>query len=140
MKIARTVLGVLFGFGVFFAFVQMLSALAGSFTAGNAINAAPGKYLLLSVTWTIGAAVLGGYVAALIAGAHEFPHAAAVGLLMIGMSFLSMREEGASRPGWYQITIAGCGPISAMIGAAIRLLTKSRQTANSNTSGAASRR
>jgi hypothetical protein len=51
-----------------------------------------------------------------------------------------MRQEGVSRPGWYQVTIAGCGPISALIGAAIRLLTKPNQTANSNTSGAASRR
>ena len=95
------------------------------------------------MTWTVAAAVVSGYITARIAGAHEFPHAAAVGLLMIGMSFLSMRQEGASRPGWYQITIAGCGPISAMIGAAIRLLAKSRQdsnAANSNTSGVANRR
>jgi hypothetical protein len=140
MKIARSVLGVLFGFGVFLAIVQMLSAFAGSLTGGTLSKPAPGNYLLLSVTWTVAAAILGGYVAARIAGAHEFPHAAAVGLLMIGMSFLSMRQEGVSRPGWYQVTIAGCGPISALIGAAIRLLTKPNQTANSNTSGAASRR
>ncbi len=84
MKIARSVLGIVFGFGVFFAIVQMLSAFAGTLT-----NAAPGNYLLLSVTWTIAAAVLGGYATARIAGTHEFPHAAAVGMLMIGMSFLS---------------------------------------------------
>jgi hypothetical protein len=142
--IVRGVLGVVFGFGVFFAIVQMLSAFAGSLTAGTLSNAAPGNYLLLSVTWTIAAAVLGGYVTARIAGAHEFSHAAAAGLLMIAMSYLSMRQEGASQPGWYQLTIAGCGPISAMIGAAIRLLTKpdptrKSQDANSNTSGAASR-
>jgi hypothetical protein len=114
VRIARSVVGVLFGFGVFFAIVRMLSA-----TFGNS--------LYLSVGWTIVASVLGGYIAARIAGAHEFPHAAAVGMLMIALSFLSMREEGVSRPGWYQITIAGCGPISALIGAAIRLLTKPRQ-------------
>jgi hypothetical protein len=113
----------------------MLSAVAGTLT-----NAAPSNYLLVSLVWTITAAVLGGYITARLAGSHEFPHAAAVGLLIIAMSFISMRAEGASRPDWYQITIAGCGPISAMIGAAIRLLTKPRQTANSNSSGAASRR
>jgi hypothetical protein len=122
VRIARSVVGVLFGFGVFFAIVHMLSAFAGSLT-----KAAPVNYLFLSVIWTVTAAILGGYIAARIAGAHEFPHAAAVGMLMIAMSFLSMREEGVSRPGWYQITIAGCGPISALIGAAIRLLTKPRQ-------------
>jgi hypothetical protein len=135
VRIARSVVGVLFGFGVFFAIVRMLSAFAGSMS-----NTAPGNYLLLSLTLTVVAAVLGGYVTARIAGAHEFPHAAAVGLLIIAMGFISMREEGAARPDWYQITLAGCGPISAMIGAAIRLLTKPRQTAKTNTSGLASRR
>lgn len=138
--IARSVLGVLLGFGVFFAIIRMLSAFAGSLT-----NAPPANYLLLSLAWTVVAAVLGGYITARIAGSHEFPHAAAVGLLIIAMGFIAMRQEGASQPSWYQITIAGCGPISAMIGAAIRLLTKPRlikpsQTANTNTSGAASRR
>jgi len=107
MKIARGVAGVLIGFGIFLAIVHMLS---GS--------------LFLTIAGTIAAAMLGGYIAARIAGAHEFPYAAAVGMLMIGMSVLSMREEGASRPGWYQIAIAGCGPISALLGAAIRLLTR----------------
>jgi hypothetical protein len=132
VKVARGVVGVLFGFGVFFAIVHMLSAFAGSLTAGTLTNTAPGNYLLLSVVWTVTAAILGGFIAARIAGAHEFPHAAAVGMLMIGMSFISMREEGVSRPGWYQITIAGCGPISALIGAAIRLLTKPRQRSATN--------
>jgi hypothetical protein len=107
VRIARGVAGVLIGFGVFLAIVHLLS---GS--------------LWVTVAGTVAAAMLGGYIAARVAGAHEFPYAAAVGMLMIGMSFLSMREEGASRPGWYEIAIAGCGPISALIGAAIRLLTR----------------
>jgi len=132
VKVARSALAILFGFGVFFAIVQMLSALAGSLAAGSLPTAsftgnAPVNYLVLGVVWTIAAAVVAGYVTARIAGAHEFPHAAAVGLLMIGMSILSMRQEGASQPGWYQIAIAGCGPISAMIGVAIRLLGKPRR-------------
>ena len=134
-RVARGVLGVLFGFGVFFAIIRMLSAFAGSLT-----DAPPASYLFLSLAWTVAAAVLAGYITARIAGSHEFPHAAAVGLLIIGLGFLSMRDEGASRPGWYQITLAGCGPISAMIGAAIRVLTKPAQTANAKMSGAASRR
>jgi hypothetical protein len=143
MKIARSVLGIVFGFGIFLVIVQMVSAFTGSLATGTLSNTVPVNYLLLSLTWTVAAAVVSGYITARIAGAHEFPHTAAVGLLMIGMSFLSMRQEGASRPGWYQIAIAGCGPISAMIGAAIRLLAKSRQdstAANSNTSGDANRR
>jgi hypothetical protein len=99
------------------------------------------SYLVLSVSWTVAVAVIAGYIVARIAGSHEFPHTAALGLLMVVVSIASMRQQGIAQPGWYQTTIAGCGPISAMIGAAIRLLTKQRtQTANRNTSAPASRR
>jgi hypothetical protein len=135
MRIARSLLAVLFGFGFFLAGIRMLAAFTGSLDAGGAVM----NYLLLSVSWTVAAAALGGYLTARIAGSHEFPHVAAVGLLMVVASFVSMRQEGIAQPGWYQTTIAGCGPISAMIGAAIRLLTK-RQTENRNTSAPASRR
>jgi hypothetical protein len=135
LKAVRSIAGVGVGFLVFFAIIRMLSAFAGTLT-----NTPPSGYLLLSLAWTVAAAMLGGYIAARIAGAHEFPHGAGVGFLIILMGFFSMRAEGASRPDWYQITLTGCGPISAMIGAAICLLTKPRQTAKTKTSGAAIRR
>jgi len=130
------VFAVLVGFGFFLAVIRMLAAFTGSLEAGGAVM----NYLLLSVAWTVAAAVLGGYITARVAGAHEFPHVAAVGLMMVAASFVSMRQEGIAQPGWYQTTIAGCGPVSAMIGAAIRLLMKGRQTENRNTSAPASRR
>ena len=113
MRIVRSLAGIVIGFVIFLAIARLTS----------------GTGLWLGITATVIAAVLGGYVTALIAGAHEFPHVAAVGMLMIFTGFLSMRQEGATRPGWYEISIAGCGPISAMIGAAIRLLTKLRRAA-----------
>lgn len=136
MRIARSLIAVLLGFGFFLAVIRILAAFTGSLEAGGALV----NYLLLSVSWTVAAAVLGGYITARIAGSHEFPHVAAVGLLMVVASVVSMRQEGIAQPGWYQTTIAGCGPISAMIGAAIRLLTRRRQTENRNTSAPASRR
>ena len=114
MRIVRSLAGILVGFGIFFAIARMVS----------------GSGLWVGITATVGAALISGYVTAVIAGAHEFPHVATVGLLMIFTGFLSMRQQGASQPGWYQIAIAGCGPISAMIGAAIRLLTKRRTVIN----------
>lgn len=123
MTIVRSLIGILLGFGMFFVAVRALS----------------GNGLLLSVAGTVAAAIVSGYITALIVGAHEFPHVAAVGLLIIGTGFVSMLQEGATKPGWFQITIGGCGPISAMIGAAIRLLTKPRQMENSITSAPASR-
>ena len=79
---------------------------------------------VLSVMWTIAGALAGGFVAAWIAGSHEIPHSAGVGFMMVAMSVVSMRAQGETRPGWYEITVAGCGPIAAMVGAAVRMLTK----------------
>ncbi len=136
MRIVRSVGAVVVGFLMFAVFIRLLNVFTGVAESGGAIM----NFLLLSVTWTVAAAVLAGYMTARIAGSREFPHAAALGLLMVIVSLASMRQEGVSQPGWYQTTIAGCGPISAMIGAAIRLLTKGRQTANRNISADASRR
>ena len=94
---------------------------SGAYTNGPVMN-----YLIDSVSWTVGAALIAGYITAWVAGFRELPHAAALGLLMIIASFVSMRQEGISQPGWYQTTVAGCGPLASMIGAAIRMLTKRR--------------
>lgn len=75
---------------------------------------------------TILAAILAGYLTAWIAGRREIPHASAVGLLMILMSITSMRQSGSTRPGPFEITVAGCGPMATLVGAALRLLTKRR--------------
>ena len=136
MRIVRSVGAVVAGFLIFAVFIRVLNVFTGLAESGGEIM----NFLVLSVTWTVAAAVLAGYTAARIAGSREFPHAAALGLLMVVVSLASMRQEGVSQPGWYQTTIAGCGPISAMIGAAVRLLTKGSQTANRNTSADASRR
>ena len=119
----RGIAAVVAGFIVFIAIVRMLAALAGSLSP----DAPAMGYLMLSLIWSIAAAVLAGYITARIAGSHEFPYSAALGLLMVVAGVISMRQEGISKPGWYQITIAGCGPVSAMIGAALRMLTKTRR-------------
>ncbi len=80
--------------------------------------------MLMTIGWTVIAAMICGFLTALIAGSHEFPHVAAVGMLMVGMSFLSMQQEALSKPGWYQMAIAGCGPISAFFGAGIQMLRR----------------
>jgi hypothetical protein len=82
--------------------------------------------LVATVGYCVVAAIAGGYLTAWIAGRRELPHAAGLGLLMIAMSVISMRQNGEARPGWYETTIAGCGPVAAFFGAAIRRLTKGR--------------
>ncbi|HWF11279.1 MAG TPA: hypothetical protein VG297_22570 [Bryobacteraceae bacterium] len=110
MKAVRGIAGVLLGFGFFYTVARYL--------------AASGIGLWPSLAATIAAGAIAGYIAGLVAGSHEFPWAATVGMGIVGMGVASMREAGIDRPGWYQIAIAGCGPISVMIGAAVRLLTR----------------
>lgn len=136
MRIARSLVAVLAGFVLFVVFVRALSAFQGSLDAAGAVM----NYLLLSVTWTVAGAIIAGYTTARLAASREFPHTAALGLLMVIMSVASMRQEGIAQPGWYQTTIAGCGPIAAMLGAAIRLLTRGGQAAKRNTSPPDTRR
>lgn len=83
-------------------------------------------YFLLSAACVAAASLMGGLVTAFAAEGHELAHAAGLGLVMVTMSLVSMRQAGAARPGWYETTVAGCGPIAALLGAAIRLLVKPR--------------
>jgi hypothetical protein len=123
LKVVRSVLSVVIGFGLFVAALQLIPWLAEL----TGFDGTGMSYMMMSIAWTIIAAMICGFVTGLIAGAHEVPHASGLGLLMIGLSFLSMQQESISRPTWYQTAIAGCGPISAMFGAGIRMLFRVRQ-------------
>jgi hypothetical protein len=131
VKAVRSLLSICLGFAVFFVIVRVMTAVVGSGpdTSGAYTNGPVMNYLIESLSWTIGAALIAGWITAWMAGSREFPHSAALGLLMVGASFVSMRQEGISQPGWYQTTVAGCGPVAAMIGAAVRMLTKPRRPA-----------
>ncbi len=80
--------------------------------------------LLATVGYTVVAAAMGGFLTAAAAGRREVPHAAALGCLLVGICLVSMRQHGESRPGWFEATVAGCGPIAALVGAGVRRLTK----------------
>jgi hypothetical protein len=137
LKFVRSPLSVIVGFAVFLGALQTMPSLAEDIGA----DAGGMNYMMFSLAFTVVAAVVSGYATAWIAGAHEFPHAATVGFLMIATSFVSVQQAAISKPSWYQITIGGCGPVSVLIGAAIRVFVRLRQpaTAKENTSGEASR-
>ena len=116
MKYVRSVLAVAAGYA---AMVAILRFFAPARSEGM-------NYFLLSATCIAAASLLGGLVTAFIAEGHEFAHAAGLGFVMIVMSIVSMREAGAATPGWYETSVAGCGPMAALLGAAIRLLLKPR--------------
>ena len=124
MRVAKGLAGVALGFLVFSGMMHWLAGLGEQWGTASAST-----YLIANLACIIGAATIGGFIAAFLAGGHEFPWAASVGLLIVIMAFVQMRTEGANRPGWYHMMLAGCGPISTLIGAAVRVLTKPRHSA-----------
>lgn len=120
MRILRSLSAVVAGYVV-------MNAILGLF-APTPADTSSAHYFLLTLAWTIVGAIAAGFVAAVLAGHHEIPHAAGVGCLLIAWSLWSMRRQGITRPGSIEIIVAGCGPIAAMIGAALRMLTKRSKT------------
>lgn len=121
MKVVRSLAAVAVGYGVVLTIMRFFAP-------------APAEgmgYFLLSATCVAAAALFGGLATALVADGHELAHAAGLGFVMIVMSVISMRQAGEARPGWYETSIAACGPMAALLGAAIRLLIRPRTRAAS---------
>ncbi|MEP6714288.1 MAG: hypothetical protein ABJC09_01865 [Terriglobia bacterium] len=108
----RSVVAVLAGYAVIAVFLRVFGA------------PSPAGSFVWFACATILAAIAGGFATAWVAGSHEIPHAAGLGLLMIVATLVSMFRNSVTHPGWSEITAAGCGPIAAMLGASLRILTK----------------
>jgi hypothetical protein len=115
VRTARSLAAILAGYAVMTAILRVF---------GPAPSALSMSYFLRSATVTIAGAFSGGFISAWLAGSHEIPHAACFGLLLVATSIALMLRQGAAQPGWYETTLAGCGPIAALFGAALRMLSK----------------
>lgn len=115
MSLLRGVLGVFAGY----VMLALILHYFGPGPIGAGMN-----YFLVSAAWTVAAAIVAGFVTAWIAGQRELSAASALSLVIIAASVVSMVRQGETRPGWYETSIAGIGPMAAILGAALRLLTK----------------
>jgi hypothetical protein len=117
VKYLRSLLSVTAGYGV-------LAAILHYFAPAPAEGM---SYFLRSAGCIVEASVCGGLVTAMIADGHEFAHAAGLGFVMIVMSVVSMVQAGEPRPGWYETSMAACGPMGALLGAAIWMLLRPKR-------------
>ena len=114
MKYLRSLLAVAAGYAVMLAIMRFFAP-------------APSEgmsYFLISAACIAAASMFGGLITAFVADGHEFAHAAGLGFVMIVMSVVSMLQAGEPRPGWYETSIAACGPMAALLGAAIRMFVR----------------
>ena len=129
MSALRSTLAVLVGFAVMAGILIVITPpMARAFGAEDfrTLNQA---FMLVNLLYTAAAAILAGFITAWIAGRKEIRHASVLGLLMIVAAFVSMRGQAEATPGWYEVVLGGCGPIAALVGAALRILVRSRGTA-----------
>ncbi len=117
MKWVRSLLAVAVGYAATAGIIHYLAPASGEGM----------EYFLATAAWVAGAALVGGFVTALISDGHELAHAGGLGFLLIATSVAAMRHSGEARPGWYETSIAACGPMAALLGAAIWLLVKPRR-------------
>ena len=81
-------------------------------------------YLVANLACGFLAAVVGGYVAGVIAIVSPFAHAAALAALFAVVSLASSRGGRAElgQPAWYPLTILGIGVAGVLVGGWVRLL------------------
>ena len=124
MRVVRSLIAVLAGFVLLATVVGLATPAAMRAFGISEPRTFHMGFFLANLAYTLVAAVAAGYLCGRIAGKHEVAHAAAIGLAAIVASFLTMRQQGATQPGAYDMTMAGCAPISAMVGAALAMMQR----------------
>jgi hypothetical protein len=84
-------------------------------------------WLMLALSTGIVFAIVGGYVAAVIAKRAETKHALALGILMVVLGILTMAIEFGKYPLWYQLALVVVPLPAVMVGASLRVRGKSKE-------------
>src|SRR5438309_7845993 len=113
MRIARSVLSIVSGFALMAGIVYVLTPMVARYFGAEDFRTLNPAFMLANLTYSALAAMMGGFVTAWIAGCREIRHASMLGVLMIAMSFVSMRMRSEPQPGWYEVVIGGVGPVAA---------------------------
>lgn len=115
-SVARAVLGILLGYGLFALFVISLFAVSG-----HDPHLAPSRaFLFVSVAWGVACAVLSGYVATVVAGRGDLVAGVGVALLIALAASTSMVMQPDATTLWSQLAAIIVMAPAAVIGAALR--------------------
>lgn len=115
------------GFAAAFVTVIVLTWLVVLAFFGGDMAADPTPpYLAVNLTYSFGAAVLGGWTAARLAPDRPFTHGVAVALLIFLLSLGGSGAEaegGSGVPAWYGTVLTAVMPVGAVLGGWIRTRT-----------------
>jgi hypothetical protein len=120
--IVRSVIAVVAGYAAMAAAVIALTVLVRKISpawvgSGRTPNA---TYLYTNLSYSFGAAMIGGYVAAVIGSHAPLAHACALAGLVLVMAVVAAVQIGDRQPRWYQASLALTGPLGAVLGGWIR--------------------
>lgn len=82
-------------------------------------------YIGVNLAYSLGAGVLGGWVAARVAGRAPLVHGVALAVAMVAVSFLGTGQETTAPP-WYDTTATAMGALGALLGSWITAVRSGR--------------
>lgn len=111
--------------------VLALTAVAVWIFFGGDYQAEPTPaYMGVNLAYSLGAGVLGGWVAARVAGRAPLLHGAALAVAMALLSLLSTGQD-TTAPSWYGTAVTVVGALGALLGAWITAARPGREPAGS---------
>jgi len=117
-------LAVLGGFAAMALIVMVTTAIAAQMLVPGGMRAMatpgaslPPAYLTANLLCSAIAALVGGGLTARIAGHDPLIHGGALAMLMVLMSWASMKQAEGKQPRWYQLTLMTAMPVLALVGA-----------------------
>ena len=117
-------LAVLGGFAAMALIVMATTAIAAQWMVPGGMRAMatpgaelPPAYLATNLLCSALAALFGGALTARIAGHDPLIHGGALAMLMVLMSWASMKQAEGKQPRWYQLTLMTVMPALALLGA-----------------------
>ena len=123
----RSALAVLAGFVSMALLVMITTALAVRFVLRRPLASMrsrdpgpiPAAYLATNVTSSVLAALVGGYVTALLAERDRVAHGLVLAAVVVVMGLVSARQSGAAQPRWYRILLLVGMPALTVVGAVL---------------------
>lgn len=123
----RSILAVLAGLAASVVTVIVLTFAAVFVFFGGDMTADPTPpYLGVNIAYSLGAAMLGGWLAARLAPSRPFWHAGSLAVLLFLLSFGGTgaeAEASSAVPAWYGTVLAIIGPTGVVLGGWLRVRT-----------------
>ena len=114
----RSILSVVVGFVVFYA-LQGFCSMAASRIFDRNFDVPTTGYLLVALTYTSLAALIGGYITARVAPSAPVLHGVAMALLMLPLMALNLKKGLGGQETWFVIARSIVTPVFAVIGAVL---------------------